>query len=70
MTRDHEPSEGWKLWQKLSDDEEIKDLPPLNRLITGIRKESKNKDELINNAYLVCEENIDIIKYEYSQWKG
>ena len=70
MTRDHKPSEGWKLWQKLSDDEEIKDLPPLNRLITGIRKESKKKDELINNAYLVCEENIDIIKYEYSQWKG
>ena len=70
MTRDHEPSEGWKLWQKLSDDKEIKDLPPLNRLITGIRKKSKNKDELVNNAYLLCEENIDIIKYEYSQWKG
>ena len=70
MTIDHESSEGWKLWHKLSDDEQIKNLPPLSRLITGIRKESKNKDELIDNAYLVCEENTDIIKYEYSQWKG
>ena len=70
MTRDHEPSEGWKLWHKFSDDEQIKDLPPLSRLITGIRKGSKTKNELINNAYSLCEENIDIIKYEYNQWKG
>ena len=70
MTRNHEPSEGWKLWHKFSDDEQIKSLPPLARLIAGIRKESKNKDELINKAYIVCEENIKIIKYEYKQWKG
>ena len=70
MSIDHEPSEGWKLWHKFSDDEQIKNLPPLNRLIKCIRRESKSKDEIINNAYLICEENIDIIKYEYSQWKG
>lgn len=70
MLNHQDISEGWKLWNRFSNDNQIKDLPPLARLIAGIRKESQNEDELLNKAYSLCEENIEIIKYEYNKWKG
>ena len=70
MTTDNPVRRGIALWQRLSDETALADLAPLQRLVDFVRTHSNSAEELLDQAFLLCEANLAIGKLEYSQWQG
>ena len=70
MTAGSPVRRGIAQWQHLSDQESLAGLPPLRRLVEFVRAHSDSAEELLDQAFLLCEANLEIGKLEYPQWQG
>lgn len=61
---------GIKLWHELSEDETLGNLPPLTRLIQGVRERSQSSNDMLELAFSLCEAHLEISRHEYGRWQG
>lgn len=62
--------EGLERWRSISEDPHYSVMPPLRRLILYVRSRSASAEELLDNAFILCEANLEIGREEFEAWQG
>jgi hypothetical protein len=61
---------GLERWKAISNDRRYSHLAPLARVVQAVRDQSNSSEELIENAYALCEANLDIGRESLPTWQG
>jgi len=61
---------GLDQWRALSAESCYQGLPPLARLVQAVRDQSNSAEELLEQAFSLCEANLQIGQHEYATWQG
>jgi hypothetical protein len=70
MRADMTDPAGLASWHVISQDHRYADLPPLQRFVQAVRDQSKTAAELLDQAFALCEANVEISRMEYAKWQG